>query len=109
MRSREEALTLRGLTCRGKGWDLLLNWYHFIAVAKGGVAMFHLSFFFFFFFFWLYPRHMEVPGLGVELELQLPAYATATAIQDPSCICDLHCSLQQCRILNPLSEARDQT
>ena len=26
---------------------------------------------------------------------------------DPSSICDLHCSLQQHWILNPLSEARD--
>ena len=36
---------------------------------------------------------MDVPRLGVELELLLLAYATAT----------------QCQILNPLSEARDQT
>ena len=49
---------------------------------------------------------MEVPRL--ESELQLLAYATATATQDPSCIWDLHHSLQQCQILNPLSEARDQ-
>ena len=35
-------------------------------------------------------RHMEVPRLGVESELQLPAYTLATAMQDPSCICDLH-------------------
>ena len=27
---------------------------------------------------------------------------------DPSCACNLHHSSQQCRILNPLSEARDQ-
>ena len=37
------------------------------------------------------------------------AYTTATAAQNLSCICDLHHSLQQCRILNPLSEARDGT
>ena len=37
------------------------------------------------------------------------AEATATATPDPSCICDLQCSLWQHRILNPLSEARDQT
>ena len=53
--------------------------------------------------------HMEVPELGVELELQLPAYSTAIAMQDRSCACDLHHSSQQCRILNPLSKARDQT
>ena len=52
--------------------------------------------------------HMEVPSLGVQLE-QLPAYATAMATQDPSCICDLHHSSQQCRIPLPLSKARDQT
>ena len=46
---------------------------------------------------------------GVEWELQLPAYTTATATGDQSCICDLHHSSQQCRILNPLSEARDRT
>ena len=48
---------------------------------------------------------MEVPRLRVESELELPAYATAT--WDQSCICNLHHSSQQRRILNPLSEARD--
>jgi len=52
---------------------------------------------------------MEVPRLGVELELQLSAYTTATAMQDPSLICGLHYSSLQSQILNPLSEARDQT
>ena len=47
---------------------------------------------------------MEVPRLGAESELQLPAYTTATATLDLSLICNL-----QCRILNPLSEARDRT
>ena len=61
-------------------------------------------------FLGLYPRHMEVPGLGVELELQLPAYATATAmVLNRSRICNLHCSLWQHQILNPLSEAGDWT
>ena len=49
--------------------------------------------------------YMEAPRLGVELGQQLPpAYATATATQNPSCICDLRCSLWQHRILNPLPE-----
>ena len=52
---------------------------------------------------------MEIPSLGVESELQLPAYATGMATQDPSHICDLHCSLWQWWILNPLSETRDRT
>ena len=50
---------------------------------------------------------MEVPELGVKSELQLPAYTIATLAL--SHICDLHHSLQQCRILNPLSKARDLT
>ena len=53
--------------------------------------------------------HMEVPRLGVGSELQLLAYATATETQDPSCVCDLHHSSQQHRILNPLSDAWDRT
>ena len=54
-------------------------------------------------------KDMEIPGLGVELELQLLAYTTATATPDPSCVCNLHHSSQQCQFLTPLSEARDQT
>ena len=50
---------------------------------------------------------MEVPRLGVQLELSLLAYTAATATPDSSCVCDLHHSLQQCQILNPLSKARD--
>ena len=50
---------------------------------------------------------MEIPRLGVESKLQPPTYATATATQDPSCVCDLHHSSQQCQIFNPLSKARD--
>ena len=52
---------------------------------------------------------MEVPRLGVQLELQLPAYDTGIATPDASRICDLGHSLLQHQILNPLSEARDQT
>ena len=52
---------------------------------------------------------MEGPRLRIELELQLLAYPTATATPDLSHICDLHHSSWQRRILNPLSEARDQT
>ena len=54
-------------------------------------------------------QHMEVPRLMVKLELQVPAYATDTATQDLSHICNLHHSSWQGWILNPLSEARDQT
>ena len=50
---------------------------------------------------------MEVSKLGVKSELQL--LATATVMPDLSYVCDLHNSSQQHQILNPLSEARDQT
>ena len=56
-----------------------------------------------------HPWHMKVPRPGVSLELELHTYATATAMPDPSCICDLHHSSRQHRILNPRSEARDGT
>ena len=62
-----------------------------------------------FFFLRAAPWHMEVPRLGVESELLLPAYTTATTTPDPRHVCDLHHSSQQRWILNPLSEARDQT
>ena len=63
--------------------------------------------FFLFFFSGPHLRHMEVPRLGVESKLQLPAYTTAAEALDPSCICNLHRSLKQRKILNPLCEARD--
>ena len=68
-----------------------------------------LFFSFFFFCLFLSPhlQYMEVPRLGVILELQQPAYTTATATWDRSRICDLHHSLRQHWILNPLREARD--
>ena len=73
-----------------------------------GSLLFTYPFFFFFLFLHLYLQHREVPGLGIKSELQLLTYATATATLEVSCICDLRCSLWQCWILNPLSEARDQ-
>ena len=69
------------------------------------------SFCYYYYLLFLGPhlRHMEVPRLGVEPELQPLACATATARWDPSCVCDLHHSSQQCWIPDPLSEARDRT
>jgi len=56
-----------------------------------------------------HPQHMEVTSPGVKSELQPPAYTTATAMQDLSCVCNLHHSSWQCWSLNPLSKARDWT
>ena len=60
-------------------------------------------------FLGLHLQNMEVPRLGVESELQLQAYTTVAATPVPSHICNLHYSSWQCQILNPLSEAGDQT
>ena len=62
-----------------------------------------------FFFLGLHLRHIYVPRLGVQSKLLLPAYTRATATPDPSCVFNPHHSSRQCRILNPLSEARDRT
>ena len=64
---------------------------------------------FLFFFLGLYLRHMEVSRLGIESELQLLAYTTTRAMPDWGCFYELHYSLRQCQIFNPLREARDRT
>ena len=87
---------LRGLRC------CTTNYHKFRAESNTFLFLFFL-----FCFLGLHPQHMVVPRLGVELERQLPAYTTATAMPDPSQVFDLHHSSRQCRILNPLSEARD--
>ena len=50
---------------------------------------------------------MKVHRLEIQMELQLPAYTTASP--GLSRVCNLHHSLQQHWILNPLSNARDRT
>jgi len=44
-----------------------------------------------------------------QIRAAAEAYTTAMTIPDPSHICELHCSVSTCQILNPLSKARDQT
>ena len=68
-----------------------------------------LIFFFVFCLFRAPPLAYGGPRLRVKSELGLPAYATATAMPDPSHVCDLYHSSQQCWIPSPLSEARDRT
>ena len=47
-------------------------------------------------FIYLQPhQHVEIPGLEVESELQLRHTPKPRKTPDLSCICDLHCSLQQ--------------
>ena len=80
-----------------------------VTIVYSYVFLSHFSFFFFFLFIAASLAY-DIPRLGVRLELQLPAYTTATATPDLSHLCDLCCSSWwQCRVINPLSEARDQT
>ena len=66
-----------------------------------------MTYYFFLVYLCLHPQYMEVTRLWVKLELQPPAFLTAT--WNPSHGCDLHCSSQQCQILNPLSGTRGRT
>ena len=79
---------------------------HFIVIYHYPPQNYHLIPFFVF-FLGLHLRQMEVPRLGVELALHLLAYTTVTVMQDPSHLCNQHHSSRQCRILNPLSKAKD--
>ena len=53
---------------------------------------------FFFFFFRATPAAYGSSWVKCQIGAVAGAYATATAMPDPSCICDLCCSLQQCQI-----------
>ena len=92
-----------------------LDFATFQLVMLCGMSHCSWSQFFFFLFFFSFLSfvclgpHVEVPRLGVESELQLPAYTPAIATWDLSHVCKLHHNSRQCRILNPLNKARDQT
>ena len=87
----------------------VINWHGTLSFFVFWVFVFCGLFIIIFLFLGLHLWHMEVPRLEVYLELQLLAYTTSTAMPDPSHLCDLHRSSRQRRILNPLSEGRDQT
>ena len=68
-----------------------------------GLPCARYQFFFFHFFLQSHLRHMEVPGPGFKIRAAAVAYITATATPDPRHVHDLHYSLQQYQILNPLT------
>ena len=86
--------------CTSLIFFLLFFLYYFI---------FFFSSFFFFFFWGPHLWYMKVPGLGSWIRVANEAYTTAKAIGDLICICNLFYSLWQFQILNPTSEARNQT
>ena len=68
-------------------------------------SLFSFLFPFLFFFLWLFLWHMEIIYARGGIRAAAGTYTTATTTPDPSRIC----SLWQCQMFNPLSEARDQT
>ena len=86
--------------------------YNSLCHTVGTILPFYLFIYLLSFFFFSGPHlwHLEVPRLGVNRSCSCQlADVTATATTDPSRVCNLHHSSQQCQILNPGSEARDQT
>ena len=70
----------------------------------------HLLFFFPFCLFRATPEaYGSSRAMGQIWAVAASLYATATATPDPSYVCYLHHSSQQCQILNPPSRARDGT
>ena len=64
---------------------------------------------FVFFFFWLLlPAYGSSQARG-QIRAAAASHSHTIATLDLRCVCDLHCSSQQCWIPNPLSEVRDQT
>ena len=63
----------------------------------------------FFFHFRVTPVAYRSSQAKGQIGAAAEAYTTATEVQDPSHICDLCQSFQQCQILSPLSETKDQT
>ena len=84
--------------------------------CQGAEECFLIFFGFFVLFCFVLPFRVSPVAYGDSqawgrMGLQLLAYATDrdTAMQDPSCICNLYHISQQRLILNPLSEARNRS
>ena len=93
---------------------LLFSEFPFHSVKFFDKQKFLVSFSFFYFFFVIF-LFMAMPAAyggsqaRVSSELLLPTYTRAPATPDPSHVCNLFHSSQQCWSLNPLSKARDRT
>ena len=68
-----------------------------------------INFFFFFSFFWAAPLAYGGSQARGLIGTTAAGLHHSQAAQDPSHVCDLHHSLWQCWIHNPLSEARNWT
>ena len=86
-------------------------WTQAVGTPPPQMRQIYLFFLYFFNFFKGHTHGIwKFPGSGLNRSCSLqPTPQSVTAVPGLSHICDLHNSLRQCHILNPLSEARDQT
>jgi len=105
--SRRQAVILPPPVLPGVCHVPILSWAWHIPSEDNKKGFSFFLFLFFLFFFRAEPTAYRVSQ--ARGPIRATAYTTATATQDPSHICDLHHSSQQCQILNPLSKARDPT
>jgi len=76
------------------------------------ILFYFILFYFILFYFIIFTATPVAYGSSqtrVRIEATAEGYATATATPHPNHTFDLCHSLQQCRILNPLSKARNRT
>ena len=66
-------------------------------------------FFLYFFFVMITPAVYGSSQARGRIGAAPAANPPATATPDLNHVCNIHCSLGQCQILNPLSKAKDQT
>ena len=98
-------------------YKLYLFWIDPLSLCDVLLCLLYPSLFFYFLFIFIFLHFRATPAAygscfqtrSQKLEQQQLTYATVTAMQDLSRVCDLHHSLWQCQILNPLSKTRDQT
>ena len=93
------------------GMSSLWLWYFsFFSNIAWFIYSCFIADFFFFFCLFAFSRAAPVAYGDSQIRGIIGAVATrATATWDPSHVCILHQSSQQCWILNPLSKARDRT
>ena len=77
--------------------------------ARDGFARAHVGWYQFFFLLTVTPAAYGRSQASDRIKAAAEAYTTATAMADPSCLCNLHHTLGQHWILNPLRKARDWT
>ena len=113
-KSLSSAWALLGVLANGRGARDGFEQHSGVESAPilGTEMMFQLANFFFFCLFaisWAAPAAYGGSQATGQIEAVATGHARTTATQDPSCICNLHHSSWQRRILNPLSKGRDRT